>query len=283
MAKIDVAMQLGCHKLRRKRAFSLLELLVVTAIIAGLASLLLVGIAQAKTRAQAIRCKSNLRQIGFGLSMFMSENKDFPGGSFIQRDEGGQDYYVWPSRLLPHVSARTVFSCPSASRDSAWDTNANRTLGATLFDGEFDPYGITDRSKFQFGYNDWGIGQGQIALPEAPQLGMGGDVSGPFFKGPVDEPRVADPSAMIAFADAKVDGFWDGSIDPTEPGQWPSSRHSKKTNLQFLDGHSESATRRDVIDPNPNNPWRRRWNIDNKPHVEITWQVDWVIEAKSEM
>jgi hypothetical protein len=26
-----------------------------------------------------------------------------------------------------------------------------------------------------------------------------------------------------------------------------------------------------VIDPTEGNPWRSRWNNDNKPHDEVTW------------
>jgi prepilin-type processing-associated H-X9-DG protein len=263
-------------------AFTLLELLLVIGVIAILASLLLIGLGKANARAHGVRCQNNLRQIGVGLVIYMSEKRDFPGGAFIGREEGGQDYYVWPNRLLPHVGSRDVFYCPAAPLDSAWDTNVNRTLGATSLSGEFDAFGITDTAQFSIGYNDWGIGQGTIASPKAPQLGLGGDVSGPYFKGAVAEPEVTDPSAMIALGDAKVGNNWDGSIDPTEEGQWPSNRHAKKTNLQFLDGHGETILRKELIDPHPNNPWRRRWNSDNKAHTEITWEVDWMLERKLE-
>lgn len=275
-------MHLERHACRPRLAFSLLELLVTIAVISVLAALLLTGVAKAKSRAQTVHCQNNLRQIGLGLTAYMTENKDFPGGALIERDDGGRDYYVWPARLLQHVGSRAVFRCPAAPPDSAWDTNLNKTLGVTPLGGTFDAFGITDSARFSIGYNDWGVGQGQIALSNAPQLGLGGDVSGRYHKGPVAEPQIADPSAMIALGDSKVDGFWDGSLDPTEPGQWPSNRHDRKANLQFLDGHSESVSRKAVIDSKPNNPWRRRWNIDNLPHNEITWTVDWTVEAKIE-
>ena len=55
---------------------------------------------------------------------------------------------------------------------------------------------------------------------------------------------------------------------------------------QSPDGHyvcgrpAQAAVRKAVIDPVQNNPWRSRWNNDNKPHNEVTWTVNWANEAK---
>jgi hypothetical protein len=172
-----------------------------------------------------------------------------------------------------------VFWCPAARPEAAWNTNANFTLGATQLNGQRDPWGITDVSRFSIGYNDWGICQGTIDVPEVPQLGLGGDVTGRFYKGPITEAAIASPAQMIMLGDSKADASWDGSLDPTEEGQWPSNRHNYRANLHFVDGHSETPLRQPVIDPARDSKWRSRWNNDNQPHNEITWRVNRAVEA----
>ena len=54
---------------RERLAFTLVELLMVIAIIGILAALLLTAIAEAKARALRIQCVGNLHQLGVGLSI----------------------------------------------------------------------------------------------------------------------------------------------------------------------------------------------------------------------
>ncbi len=260
-------------------AFTLIELLVVIAVIAILAALLLPALSSAKERAKGTYCKNNLRQLSVGMGIYMSENRHFPGAWWIHSSVG-VDHYVWPERMLPGAgNNRAVFSCPAANPQSAWDTNRNHTLGCISANGLYDPFAIHYHSRFQYAYNDWGTMQKKLDDPKYPQLGLGGDVTGPFFKGFITESAIVNPSMMIMFGDAKADGSFDGSLDPTEVDQWPSNRHARKVNLLFVDGHEETPLRAKVVDPAPNSPWRSRWNNDNQPHNDLTWVVDPSVEA----
>jgi prepilin-type N-terminal cleavage/methylation domain-containing protein len=61
---------------KQVRAFSMIELLVVTAIIAILTAILLPVLSSAKTRAQRTACMDNLKQLNVGIHIYADENGD---------------------------------------------------------------------------------------------------------------------------------------------------------------------------------------------------------------
>ncbi|MBI1839607.1 MAG: prepilin-type N-terminal cleavage/methylation domain-containing protein [Verrucomicrobia bacterium] len=96
-------------------AFTLLELLVVVAIIAILASLLLPALIKVREKSRAAVCATNLREMGIGSMQFSMDN----GGSF----PSFRDWlYTTPGDLTSgtlygYVRTRQIYMCPTELKE----------------------------------------------------------------------------------------------------------------------------------------------------------------------
>ncbi len=104
---------------RIRGGFTLIELLVVIAIIAILAAILFPVFAQARERARAAACLSNMKQVGLGLAMYVQDNDETMPAAFLRIEpiNGGtigDKFIPLESQIEPYVKNFGVWKCPSA-------------------------------------------------------------------------------------------------------------------------------------------------------------------------
>jgi prepilin-type N-terminal cleavage/methylation domain-containing protein/prepilin-type processing-associated H-X9-DG protein len=181
---------------RMLKGFTLIELLVVIAIIAILAAILFPVFAQAREKARAISCVSNMKNIGLALQMYTVDYDDglikeyygFPangpgGPNWSQVYPAGDiQYYSWRYAVQPYLKNVNVLACPSnsvANNPSFW-TNSVSYGNGTL--GNWVPGGYCTN-------------QNVIGFANGPVAGLSSGLN-------LDS-DVTDPSNTIVVADAR--------------------------------------------------------------------------------
>ena len=114
----------------RNRAFTLLELLVVIAVVAALAALLLPSLARSKALARKVECSSNLRQLSLATHMYWDDNNSacfrwalgatnggrlYWFGWLQDGPEGDRAYDAVPGALYTYLRGHNAGICPALS------------------------------------------------------------------------------------------------------------------------------------------------------------------------
>jgi prepilin-type N-terminal cleavage/methylation domain-containing protein/prepilin-type processing-associated H-X9-DG protein len=238
---------------KTQKGFTLLEMLMVVAMIGLLAALLLPSLAAAKVRGRTATCKNNLRQMAHALPMYESDYGFLPGcgDSIISTNHFPWDFAStnsWIVRIQPYVGTNSdIFSCPDYESHMNW----NKT-----------------KKSDSFGYNAGGSSQIYVDMEKNLGLGFGKDK---FIR----STSLAAPADMVELGDMQLpNSVWCNIISPWHKQPLGNincvvpSRHSGGANIAFCDAHVQWQIQARWIDENVSA--RARWNNDHQPHPE-TW------------
>ena len=208
----------------RSKGFTLIELLVVIAIIAILAAILFPVFAQAREKAHAIACMSNMKQIGTSLQLYVQDNDErvFYRANWQYSRSGDTrrtglnlagNPQRWWNLLMPYIKSNNVFSCPSDSGP----TPSNDTTGNPI------------------------IPRSYIAVCSAESLSLA-QVQDPVETIVVTDKWDRDFSGT-AVTDSWIEPFaGDFGMDPADPrrSMTAANRHQGMMNCSFFDGHAKA-------------------------------------------
>jgi prepilin-type N-terminal cleavage/methylation domain-containing protein/prepilin-type processing-associated H-X9-DG protein len=218
-----------------KSAFTLIELLIVIAIISVLSAVLLPALGAAREKAKASLCVSNLKELGLAVFMYISDNDGYypPAASDIyttnlRRWHGVRKNTTSPfdpskGPLFPYLKTGEIKKCPSF-RDFVTGN------------------GAFEQGTGGYGYNQQYLGGSPERDPDKAVV-------------PAKDSQIKNPSETIMFSDsAFLSGMGEvieySFVEAPYREAWPSLppdpsthfRHSGCASTLFCDGHVESRS-----------------------------------------
>lgn len=191
--------------------FTLLELLVVVAIIAILAAMLLPALAGAKEQARRIVCINNLKQLNLSLTMYIYEHDDTYPTRNVSTNR-------WPALLYDNYQNVAILKCPSdipLPPTKGGPTAPDNAPRSYLINGWNDYFGsmtpnrpITENDIRQpsetitFGEKESGSGHFWMDFLE----GLGNDLT------QIEQSRHSNPGEKNSGQGGSNYGFVDGSV-----------------------------------------------------------------------
>lgn len=213
-------------KHNRSKVFTLIELLLVCAVIILLASMLFPALAKARERSRQTVCASSMKQFGVGMALYSGDCDSWlmPGYGYPVPD-GAFQWWAYDLYGLEYIKSFDVFQCPS--------TKPSVRLQNLFLKGVH--YGVRGGADFCTYSANWNVAGARYSdgrpRPET------------FLKSSAVSSRVS--VLMDGFLHTQyADGLWTiasaygvglTAVTPDMIGHW----HSKGSNIIFGDYHVE--------------------------------------------
>jgi prepilin-type N-terminal cleavage/methylation domain-containing protein/prepilin-type processing-associated H-X9-DG protein len=243
----------------RRRGFTLMELLVVSGIVAALVAILLPTLTKARRAAQQTTCASNLRQLAMAMIAYTNDNEErFPFDAVpnqpppppaTPKPHYAEDWIWWETQGVPGLNANSVLSSPIMRYLATKNTTvlvcpADDVNGRPRADATYGPYPYSYTFNQLFSSN-WSTDPTKF----------------------IRITNIKDPGNKIMMVEEDSatidDGNWNPLDYPNAQKQNDLSiRHERplqvgqddmpfRGNIALADGHVEFATRKYTRDKDP--------------------------------
>jgi len=226
----------------RRSAFTLLELLVVVAIIALLIALAVPSFTAARRQARRVQCQAQIKQITLAWNGWLVENKGLfrrsvfmdvmYGGAQVQ-DDSGAGMYVGERPLNKHLgipalastSAAGVFACPSDRGDA----------GALPIYGPVDERRYFDRFGTSYLANPLLVSELPIRYSSLDVIQSVSKRLDSMLAG-LTTSQISNESRLVLVGDGPWQRQW-SSAHPNDAQYWHTQ--PRMHNMGFMDGHTD--------------------------------------------
>jgi len=236
--------------------FTLVEMLVVIAVIAILAALLLPSLTRARERANAITCLNNTRQLVMAVFLYVDDHEGALPYNMVLYGNSLRSSLNWANNVMTrdlssdntnldtltqaslgsYVSRNTaIFHCPA-------DQSMSTVQLAAGWDHRIRSYSMN----------------GMLGNPGSAYI-TGGNINNPGYSQYLKLAQIPHPGEIFVFLDEQGDSIKDGSflnsadgnfdtlIDDEDNGSFaqlawqdlPGSYHNRNSAISFADGHAE--------------------------------------------
>jgi prepilin-type N-terminal cleavage/methylation domain-containing protein/prepilin-type processing-associated H-X9-DG protein len=214
------------------RAFTLLELLVVIAVVVILLGLLLPGINQAKSKSRDLICRGNLKQWGVATHLYITDHEDFLPAEGNPNPRDSSTNTGW------YISLPREMGMPRY-HDMQWRTNASFDPGRSIWICPANERRSNGNNLFHYCLNE-----------HVNRTGA--------FNYPIKYSSIGRPSVVVWLFDTKnlpAVGYW---------GFVHTNLHAGGAHFLFLDGHVSWFKNLEY--------WDFTSNKGRTNHPEIVWR-----------